>query len=239
MGQEFPRYTVRDMMTAEYALIAKGLGLTRLRAVIGRGMGGFIALEWAVQHPEMPRGVVLLAPSPRSDANFRLVIDNVVSTVALDPAWDGGRYAGNPVEGLRHAGMMYFPWAVSTAYLDRLAGDRLAQQAEAMAGSFAAWDANALVLRLAACRGHDIAVPFNGDLDGALARVTMPVLLLASASDRLVGLAGAQRLRALLPHPTYAEIAADIGHNAIAAPPGTAEGDFIDRTIRGFLAPLK
>ncbi|HXP03397.1 MAG TPA: alpha/beta fold hydrolase [Stellaceae bacterium] len=238
-GQDFPRYTIRDMMAAEYGLVSRGLGLTRLRAVIGRSMGAFIALEWAVQHPEMPRVVVVLAPAVRADANFQVVIDAMAAAVALDPAWEGGRYKSNPVEGLRHAGIVYFPWAVSTAYLDRLAPEAVAQESEAAAKNFAQWDANGLVLRLAACRGYDLSAPFDGDLDAALARMTMPVLLLPSASDRLIGHAGAQRLRTALAHASYAEISTNLGHNAIASPPGTTEGDFIDRTIRGFLAGPK
>jgi len=238
-GQDFPRYTIRDMMAAEYALVSRGLGLTRLRAVVGRSMGAFIALEWAVQHPEMPRALVLLAPAARSDANFRVVIDAIVSAVALDPVWEGGRYKSNPVEGLRHAGVVYFPWAVSAAYLDRLAPEGVAQESEAAAKDFAQWDANGLVLRLAASRAHDVGAQLDGDLEAALTSVTMPVLLLASASDRLIGPRGAQQLRNALAHASYVEIPTDLGHNAIASPPGTAEGDFIDRAIRGFLAAPK
>ena len=168
-GQEFPRYTIRDMMAAEYGLVARGLGLTRLRAVVGRSMGAFIGLEWAIHHPEMPKSLVLLAPSPRSDANFQVVIDLMTSVIALDPEWDGGHYERNPVEGLRHAGMTYYPWSVSAAYLDRISSAQLAEESEAAAKRFAAWDANALVLRYAACRGHDVTEPFAGDLDAAAA----------------------------------------------------------------------
>jgi homoserine O-acetyltransferase len=238
-GQDFPRYTVRDMMAAEHELVLRGLGLNRLRAIAGRSMGAFTALDWAVQHPEMPRAVILLAPAARIDANFQIVIDTMVSAVALDPAWEGGRYKSNPVEGLRHAGLVYFPWEVSTAYLDRLSAEAVAEQSETMAKNFAQWDANGLVLRLAACRGHDVRVPFDGDLDAAMARATMPVLVLASSSDRLIEPGFTRQLRDALAHATYAEIPTELGHSAIAAPPGTAEGDFIDRAIRGFLAAPK
>jgi homoserine O-acetyltransferase len=236
-GQDFPRYTIRDVMAAEYALVSRGLGLTRLRAIVGRSMGASIALEWAIHHPDMPQGLVLLAPSARSDANLQVVIDLLTSAVALDPEWDGGRYQHNPVEGLRHAGMIYYPWSVSAAYLDRLAPASLAEESESTAKSFAAWDANALVLRFAACRGHDVASAFDGDRDAALARATMPVLLMPSASDRLIDPAATRTLAAKLPHATYAAIPGNEGHRAIVALPGTAAGDFIDRTLRGFLDP--
>jgi homoserine O-acetyltransferase len=235
-GQDFPRYTIRDMMAVQYALVSRGLGLDRLRAVVGRSMGAFVALEWGIQHPEMARSLVLVSPSPRSAADFQVVVDLMVSAVALDPEWDGGRYAHDPVEGLRHAGMIYYPWAVTSAYLDRISARDRDKESAATAASFAQWDANSLVLRLAACRAHDVAVPFGGDLRAALARVTMPVLLLTSAGDRFIAPAGARRLRSGLARPTYAEIPSDLGHRATTAPPETPEGAFIDRAIRSFLA---
>jgi homoserine acetyltransferase len=182
----------------------------------------------------MPQGLVLMAPSAKSDANFQVVIDLMISAIALDPEWAGGRYERNPVEGLRHAGMIYYPWSVSTAYLDRIPPTLLAQESEAAAKSAAVWDANALVLRYAACREHDVSTPFSAGIGAALAPVTMPVLVMASASDRLIEPVRARRLSEALPRATYAEIPGDLGHRAIAALPGTPEGDFIERTIRGF-----
>jgi homoserine O-acetyltransferase len=198
-------------------------------------MGAFIGLEWAIQHPEMPKSLVLLAPSPRSDANFQVIIDLMFSAIAFDPDWNGGRYERNPVEGLRHAGMIYYPWSVSAAYLDRIPAAQLAEESEAAAKNFAAWDANSLVLRYAACRGYDVAAGFTGDLNAALARVTMPVLLMPSTADRLIGLSGARQMRVALPRVSYSEIPGDLGHRAIAVPTGTPEGDFIERAIRAFL----
>jgi homoserine O-acetyltransferase len=218
-GQDFPRYTIRDVMAAEYGLVSSGLGLTQLHAIVGRSMGG----------------LVLLAPSARSDANYQVIIDLMTSAIALDPDWNGGHYERNPVEGLRHAGMVYYPWSVSAAYLDRISAAQLGQKSEAIAKSFAAWDANSLVLRLAACREHDVATSVPGGLSAALARATMPILLMPSASDRLIDPANAERLRAGLPQVRYAEIPGDLGHRAIAPPSETPEAEFVERAIRGFL----
>jgi len=236
MGQDFPRYTIRDMMEAEHALVSRELGLSRLYAIGGLSMGSFVALEWGIHHPEMVGSLVLLAPSPKSDAGFRLTVDLVNTVIALDPEWQGGHYSRNPVEGLRHARMLFYPWVVSAAYLDRISSHDLAAGLEDMARAFADWDANALVLRYAAYRAHDVSAPFDGDMITALARVTAPTLVLASATDRLVGIEGARRIADGLKHARYAEIPSDRGHRAVRAPPGTSEADFIDRQIRSFLA---
>jgi len=238
LGQDFPRYTIRDMMVAQHALVSKGLGIARLRALVGMSMGSFVALEWGIHYPESAASLILLAPSPKTDAGFRLTIDLINTTIAFDPEWQGGHYAHNPVEGLRHAGMQFYPWAVSTSYLERIAPRDLVRELEATARAFAAWDANSLVLRFAAYRGHDVAAPYEGDMKAALARVTMPTLVLASASDRLVSGDGARRIERGIPHPTYAEIPSDLGHRAVRALPGTPAGDFIERQVRLFLAAI-
>ena len=234
-GQDFPRYTIRDMAAAEHGLVTRIFGLDHVRAIVGRSMGAFIGLEWAVQHPDMAAALVLLGPSPRSDANYQTVIDVMVSAVTLDADWNGGRYERNPVEGLRHAGMAYYPWSVTADYLGRVPATQIAQESEAAAKRFAGWDANSLVWRYAACRGHDVGRSADGSVGAALAGVTQPVLLMPSASDRLMSLSGAKWLRTALPHTVYAEIPGDLGHSALAAPPGSNEAAFIDRTIRGFL----
>src|SRR5271169_2043719 len=239
LGQDFPRYTIRDMMTAQHALVTRGLELATLRAVGGSSMGSFVSLEWGIHHPEMVRSLILLVPSPKAEANSQLTVDLMTSVIALDPDWQGGRYTRNPVEGLRLAGMVYYPWTVSAPYLDRLPAAQLAKEKENTARAFADWDANSLVLRYAASRAHDISGPFGGDLGAALAQITAPTLVLPSASDRLLGVDGARRIRDGVKQAIYAEIPSDLGHRAARPAPGTPEGEFIDRQIRALLAKVE
>jgi homoserine O-acetyltransferase len=239
LGQDFPRYTIRDMMAAQHALITRGLELATLRAVGGSSMGSFVSLEWGIHHPEMVRGLILLVPSPKAEANFQLTVDLITSVIALDPEWQGGRYTHNPVEGLRLAGMLYYPWVVSAPYLDRLPAKRLAKELEESARSFGNWDANSLVLRYAASRAHDVSAPFGGNMAMALSQIIAPTLVLPSASDRLLGLNGARRIRDETKQASYAEIPSDLGHRAARPAPGAAETDFVDRQIRAFLAKVE
>jgi homoserine O-acetyltransferase/O-succinyltransferase len=239
LGQDFPRYTIRDMMAAQHALVTKGLELTTLRAVGGSSMGSFEALEWGIHHPEMVRSLILLVPSPKPEANFQLTVDLMTAVIALDPEWRGGRYTRNPIEGLRLAGMVYYPWTVSAPYLDRLPAKQLGTEIEDTAHAFASWDANSLVLRYAASRAHDVSAPFGGDLSVALAQITALTLVLPSASDRLLGVDGARRIRDGVKQASYAEIPSDLGHRAARPAPGTPEGDFIDRQIRALLAKVE
>ena len=238
MGQEFPRYTVRDMMEAEQQLVTRGLGIPRLYALVGSSMGSFVALEWGIHHPESVGALVLLAPTPKADPEFRLTIDLIGATVALDPEWQGGHYAHNPVEGLRHAGMLFYPWVVSSAYIDRTPSPDVPRELEASARAYAVWDANALMLRLGAYRAHDVAVPYDGNLQAALSHITAPSLIFACGTDRLVGSEGARQIRDGVAHASYVEVTSDLGHRAMRAIPGTPEGEQIGRQIRAFLKVL-
>jgi homoserine O-acetyltransferase len=239
LGQDFPRYTIRDMMAAQHALVTHGLELSTLRAVGGSSMGSFVSLEWGVHHPEMTRSLILLVPTPKAEPTFQTTVDLMTSVIALDPEWQGGRYTHNPVEGLRLAGMLYYPWVVTSSYLDRLPPKTLAKELEESARSFGNWDANSLVLRYAASRAHDISAPFGGDMAVALAQITAPTLILPSATDRLLGLDGARRIRDGVKNATYAEIPSELGHRAARPVPGSPETDFIDRQIRAFLAKIE
>jgi len=239
LGQDFPRYSIRDMMAAQHALVTRGLELATLRAVGGSAMGSFVSLEWGIHHPEMVRGLILLLPSPTTKADFQLTVDLVTSVIALDPEWQGGRYTHNPVEGLRLAGMLYYPCVVSAAYLDRISAAQVAKELEESARSYARWDANSLVFRYAASRAHDVSAPFDGDMAAALSQIAAPTLILPSASDRLLGLGGARRIRDGVKLASYAEIPSDLGHRAGDAAPDTTEGRFIDQQIRAFLAKIE
>ena len=239
LGQDFPRYTIRDMMAAQHALVTRGLELSTLRAVGGSSMGSFVSLEWGIHHPEMVRSLILLVPSPKAEANFQLTVDLLISVIALDPEWQGGRYTHNPIEGLRLAGMLNYPWLVSAAYLDRIPPSQLPKELERNARSYANWDANSLVFRYGASRAHDVAAPFGGDMTTALSQVAAPALILPSSSDRLLGLDGARRIRDGVKHATYAEIPSDLGHSAGHAAPETLEGHFIEQQIRAFLAKIE
>src|SRR5260370_26691198 len=108
--------------------------------------------------------------------------------------------------------MLFYPWVVSAAYLDRISSHDLAAGLEDMARAFSEWDANALVFRYAAYRGHDVSAPFDAAMLTALGRITAPTGGLASASDRLLGTEGGPRIPAGLDHSLCPATASLLGH---------------------------
>jgi len=68
----FPRFSMRDVVEAQYRLLTRVLGVSRLEAVIGTSAGGMQVFHWITAYPEFVRAGVAIAGSPRaSDADRR------------------------------------------------------------------------------------------------------------------------------------------------------------------------
>jgi homoserine O-acetyltransferase len=237
---EFPRYNIRDMVRAQHELVTKGLGLDRLLAVGGPSMGSFQGIEWGVTYPDFMKGVLLWVPAARSDRHIQAIVDAVEAMITLDPGYQGGAYAENPVEGIKRAGMVYFPWLYSDEYLNTIAADDAFAKAERGFGEAWAktWDANSIIWRYRASRSHDVAAPYGGDMAKALARVTARAHVMPSMSDRTVPGYLTREMYRGLKNAVFDEIPSIKGHLAASQPPGTAEYAFVSERTKAFLEGL-
>ena len=173
LGTKFPKYTIRDMVRAQHELLTKQFNISAVRAIGGASMGSFQSIEWGVTYPGFAKGLFLWVPAARSDRHFHAIVDAVNATIMLDPAYKDGNYNAQPVEGMKRAGMIYFPWLYSDQYLVQFAKDEDFKKAEMAFGEGWAktWDANTLIWRYEASRNHDASEPFGGDTKKALARI--------------------------------------------------------------------
>ena len=147
MRARFPRYNYDDMVLAQYRLVTEGLGIRRLRLVLGNSMGGMHSWLWAVKYPDFMDAVVPLAcqPSEMSGRNWmmrRMLID----AVRKDPDWKGGDYETQP-RAVRVANAFwsivsiggsqaYYKAAPTREKADKLLDDRLAAPFTADANDF-------------------------------------------------------------------------------------------------------
>jgi homoserine O-acetyltransferase len=240
LGADFPRYNIRDIMRAEHDLMTRGLGLTQLRAVQGGSLGALVALEWGINYPDIMRGLILHAPSARIDNHLRMVVEAMVAAINLDPKFHGGRYAENPVEGLRLAGLILTPWLLSDDLLETLRTEEQYQNAsKRLPNAYAAWDANSLIGRYLATAAHDVAKPFGGDQRAALSRVKAQVLIMPCVNDRALPPHLAREIAEGIPHAVYVEVRSRFGHAALfQADEKTLEYQFITEKTRAFLDRL-
>lgn len=243
LGTKFPQYNIRDMVRAQHALLVDGLGIRRALAVGGASSGAYQALEWGILYPGFARGLILWVGAARADMHVKLIVDGIVGTLSLDPAFGAGAAVPAGGDAVRRASTVYFPWLLSDKALEAMGSDEALAKAEAgFADTWARnWDAIGLAWRYRSSRLHDVSAPFGGNMAVALAKVTAAVLVLAVNTDRThpialseamtKGLVNAKVTSALLDSPR--------GHVAVFVGPGAPEYEFVSDTTRSFLATLK
>lgn len=64
-GARFPKFTMRDMVRTQHALLTGELELEKVHAVAGLSMGGMQALQWAFSYPHFMSKVVSITGTPR------------------------------------------------------------------------------------------------------------------------------------------------------------------------------
>lgn len=104
LRMKFPHYDYDDMVRAQHRLLTEALGVDHLRLVMGTSMGAMHSFVWAETYPTfmdaaMPLACLPVAIVGRNRLWRRMVIDAIES----DPAWKGGEYTSEPLDGLRTA----------------------------------------------------------------------------------------------------------------------------------------
>jgi homoserine O-acetyltransferase len=151
---KFPKYNYDDMVDAQYRLVTDGLGIRRLRLVLGNSMGGMQTWLWGERYPDVMDALVPMAsqPTPMASRNWMLR-RMMLETIRSDPDWNDGNYTSQP-RSLRLASV-FFAIATSGGDLayqklaptrekaDKLVDERLTAPAPADANDFLyQWDSS-------------------------------------------------------------------------------------------------
>lgn len=218
---EFPAITIRDMARA-HALLADHLGLERIKVLVGSSVGGFQAVEWAVEQPERFEKLILIATDVKASP-WSIAIDETQRMAIRADATFGERRPDAGMAGMaaaRAIGLLTYrgPLGYNTTQQDadnlpvdalrrpvtyqRHQGDKLCRR----------YNAYSYVAILDAFDTHD-AGRDRGGLDSALARLTMPVLVIAITTDIIFTPTEMRSLARRLPCARYEEISSDLGHD--------------------------
>lgn len=179
LRMRFPKYTYDDMVDAQHRLLTDGLGVNRLRLIMGTSMGCMHAWVWGERYPGFAEALVPLACAPTAIAGRnrmirKLIIDNIMS----DPDWKNGDYTQPPLRGLRAAMGNLFVMTSSPLVQLRQAPTRAQADSAILAyidRQARALDANDVIYAFEASRDYDP----SRDLE----KVTVPVLAINSADD--------------------------------------------------------
>jgi homoserine O-acetyltransferase/O-succinyltransferase len=147
LRMKFPKYNYDDMVDAQYRLVTDGLGIRRLRLVLGNSMGGMQTWLWGEKYPDVMDALVPMASQPTPMASRNWMLRRImIETIRSDPGWNDGNYTSQP-RSLRLANV-FFAIATSGGTLayqklaptrekaDKLVNERLAAPAPADANDF-------------------------------------------------------------------------------------------------------
>ncbi len=237
----FPRFTLRDMITAQHRLLTEQLGIEHVHAVIGASMGGMQSLQWAVSHPRFMEAIVAMTPMAKTSPWAVLVTETARSCLMADPAWNGERFTATPERGWRaYAGLMGALATRTPAALEFLHGHANAHRwfEEIVAQQkLVALDAHDYLYQSWAYEVHDVGGGdvFGGDTDTALASIRARTLVLAPPLDLFNPAEAARATASVIPGAQFVEIPSAQGHLA-ATTTKAADAAFLNRVIGEFLA---
>ncbi len=177
----FPHYGYADMVEAQRRLLVERLGVRHLRLLIGTSMGCMHAWVWLEAQPQFIDAALPLAclPAPIAGRN-RMLRRMAVEAIRKDPAWNGGDYTAQPLEGLRGAMEVLFfmtsaPLVLQQSARTRDDADRLAD--EWMQKRLSGADANDVLYAFEASRDYDPSA--------ALEKIEAAVTAVNSADDEV------------------------------------------------------
>jgi homoserine O-acetyltransferase len=221
-GSEFPRVTIRDMVTLQAELL-NHLGVETLRLVIGGSMGGMQALEWAAMFPERVKGGVAIGVGAHHSAWSVAFSEAQRAAIWADPRFldgdyepdqgpDGGLAVARMIAMISYRGKTNF----ETRFGRRTVEDEfeirsyLRHQGQKLVARF---DANTYLTLVDAMDSHDLAWA-RGEMDQVLAGIKTPFLTVGISSDILYPAAEVEELATGLPNARYQMLHAPQGHDS-------------------------
>ena len=179
LRMKFPKYDYDDMVEAQHRMLTEGLGIKHMRLIMGTSMGCMHSFVWGETYPDFASALMPLACEPIEIAGLnRMWRQLAVDGIEADPAWNGGNYQTQPVQGLRTAESLLFvagaaPLNYQAQYPTRQAA--IAYEQERVASALKELDANDLIYQLDSSRNYN---PWPN-----LERIRVPLTWISSADD--------------------------------------------------------
>ena len=159
LRMKFPKYDYDDMVEAQYRMLTEGLGIRRMRLIMGTSMGCMMSFMWGEQHPDFARALMPLACEPIEIAGLnRMWRQLVIDGIEKDPAWNGGNYVKQPEQGLRTAESILFIAGGAPLNLQKLYPTREAAKAyveQRVESGIAGLDANDTIYQFDSSRSYN------------------------------------------------------------------------------------
>ena len=218
---DFPQITVRDMVKC-HQLLAKHLGIERVKLLIGSSIGGFQCMEWAISEPKFMESVALIATTTCTEPWAAAFNESQRMAIRTDHTW-GERRDDAGIDGMavaRSIALISYRGGAaynatqqdenpSEASFTRRAHSYQQYQGEKLRRRFNAMS----YYRLSeAVDSHNIARG-RGSIAEALARIEARALVVAISSDILFPPEAHTPLREHIRDVEYHLIESEFGHD--------------------------
>jgi homoserine O-acetyltransferase len=224
----FPKFTVRDIVETQHALLTRVLHINHLRAVMGISMGGMQTFQWIVSYPEFMDKAIPIVGSPRLAPYDLLHWQTQIDAIVNDAAWRNGDYAENPArvaEAEFGALLLTTPEHFNQRTTRQQVFEMLDKAKKEQSGS----DANNKIRQVQAMMSIDVSEKFGGSLAAAAASVKAKVLVISATHDHVVTPGPAFEFGKLL-RAGIVRLEGDCGHSA-----PTCEGAKVAAAVHAFL----
>jgi len=225
-GEQFPRFTIRDMVRAQHRLMTEVLRLEHVYAIVGQSMGGMQAFEWAVSYPAFVTKVVTIVGSPQVTSYDLLLWETAIRAIDTTQKCKDCNPVGlfSPLMSLVSDTAEYRVRETSPKEFPRFLQSIMADDDK----DFRPED---LKSQMRAKMAHDVAGPFGGSLEQAAKRVKAQMLIIVSTNDHIQRPETAREFARLVA-ARIVELHSDCGHFATDCEAGRVAAEvntFLDR----------
>lgn len=216
---DFPHFTIRDMVAAHKRLAAE-LGIERIKVLVGSSVGGFQAVEWAVEEPTRFEKLVLIATDAKASPWTIAIDETQRMAIEADPTF-GERRPDAGMKGMaaaRALGLLTYRGSLGYNLTQQ---DRESNPVEHRASTYQQYQGEKLCRRynaysyyaiLDAFDTHDVGFE-RGGVAAALATIEAETIVVGITSDIIFTPAEMRLLQSRIPQSRYFEIDSPFGHD--------------------------
>ena len=241
-GPDFPLITIRDMVHVQRLLLA-GLGIERVKLVVGASLGGMQVLEWGFLYPDVVQALMPMGASGRHSSWCIGQSEAQRQAIFADRDWNDGWYDVDhpPAKGLSAARMMAMCTYRSFENFQLRFGREYQQEGKAFKVEsylhhqgrklVERFDANTYITLTRAMDLHDLSRG-RGEYEEVLRSFMLPVEILSINSDILYPKVEQEELARLMPNARILYLDEPYGHDAFLIDVATVSGmvrNFLDR----------
>lgn len=224
----FPKFTMRDTIESQHALLTKVLHLERVKAVVGISMGGMQVFQWLVSYPNYMEKAIPIVGSPRPAPYDLMHWQAEIEALMRDRDWRGGNYTVNPAREVDFAfGEMIL--TTPADYNRRKTREQVFMDLAKARRDTRRFDANNKIRQVQAMMQLDVSKQFGGSLERAAKAVKAQVLVAVAKQDHVVTPGPATEFASLL-GAKLLNLEGDCGHLATAC-----EGQRLNAAVAEFL----